>query len=56
LKRCQIYRNDVLPWYAEHQIDEGRWFTIPEVDRLIAEQPKEFAASFRYIWQRFKAL
>ncbi len=36
------------------EIDEGRWFTIAEVNRLIVEKPEEVAASFRHIWKKYK--
>jgi isopentenyl-diphosphate delta-isomerase type 1 len=38
------------------EIDEGRWFTISEVNRLVAEESEDFAASFRHIWKQFKTV
>ena len=38
------------------EIDDGRWFTISEVNQLVAEEPEEVAASFRYIWKKAKNL
>ncbi len=34
------------------EIDEGRWFTLAEVDRWVAERPHELAPAFLYVWPR----
>ena len=52
----RVYRLDHEGPFELHpeEIDEGRWFALSEVDRLIAEKPDEVAVSFRYIWKRYE--
>ena len=52
----RVYRLDHEGPFELHseEIDEGRWFALPEMDRLIAEKPDEVAVSFRYIWKRYE--
>jgi isopentenyldiphosphate isomerase len=34
------------------EIMDGRWFTRDEVTLAMQERPRDFAGSFRYIWER----
>jgi isopentenyl-diphosphate delta-isomerase len=36
------------------EISDGRFFTPAEIDRGIAETPREFSPAFRYVWQQAK--
>lgn len=53
----QVYRLEHEGPFELHpeEIDEGKWFAIPEVNRLIDEEPETVAASFRYLWRRYNA-
>lgn len=37
------------------EIDSGKWFSLPELNREIAETPASFAKSFRYLWAKLQA-
>lgn len=37
------------------EIDSGKWFSLPELAREIAERPKTFAGSFRFLWSKIQA-
>ena len=37
------------------EIETGDWFTVEDVTRGIAERPKTFTRSFRYLWPRVAA-
>ena len=38
------------------EIDQGKWFTPAQVNRLLEEKADQVAASFRYIWEKYKTL
>jgi len=38
------------------EIERGEWFSPAEVTRAIAERPKEYARSFRFLWTKMYAL
>lgn len=37
------------------EIDSGKWFTLGELGREIAEKPEAFAKSFRFLWAKVQA-
>ena len=37
------------------EIDGGKWFTLPELNREITEKPETFARSFRFLWAKLQA-
>lgn len=53
-----VYRLDHEGPFELHpeEIDEGRWFTISEVNRLVDEERETVAGSFRYIWRKARDL
>jgi len=34
------------------EIERGDWFTVPAIDRWLAERPQELAPAFAFIWAR----
>jgi isopentenyl-diphosphate delta-isomerase type 1 len=36
------------------EIMDGRWFTRDEVTLVMTERPRDFAGSFRFIWERLE--
>lgn len=37
------------------EIDSGKWFSIADLDRELAEKPETFARSFRFLWAKLQA-
>ena len=37
------------------EIDDGRWWTVAEVDAAVASRPGEFSPAFRWMWERGRA-
>lgn len=38
-----------------HEIDEGRWFPVPDLRRLMERQPKDFTPSTLHVWRQYEA-
>ncbi len=36
------------------EIERGDWFSIPDLNRWIAERPNDFAPAFLYIWEKLQ--
>ncbi len=36
------------------EIDEGRWFSSPQIDAWISTRPEELTTTFRVIWERLR--
>ena len=36
------------------EIDEGRWFSPPQIDAWISARPEELTTTFRVIWERLR--
>lgn len=47
-----VYRGEAEGPFALHpeEIDDGRWFTVAEVGRLLESSSDRVAASFRHLW------
>ncbi|RKX36338.1 MAG: NUDIX hydrolase [Verrucomicrobia bacterium] len=52
-----VYRLEADGPFTLHpeEIDDGRWFSCREVERLLRNPGEQVAASFRWIWTELKA-
>ncbi len=45
-----------IPKPSPLEIEEGRFFSVEEVDKLIQTSPEIFSPSFKYLWKKYWSL